>query len=227
MWFDRRLQRILAGAHVGSAATQDSAADEAIRMLTVYGADQFHRDGWMFQVMSWIAANKLNPGGIFLPPQMTLAHKGFDGMELKVDSTTGVVSSVTIFEDKATDNPRETIYNDVWPEFSEVEAGKHENVIVAKMVSLLRLQAGVDPDAAIESIMWKRVRHYRISITIGNGHSGSSGRNRLFKDYEKVVQGAIARRRGETFVVQDLRAWMADLATKAIAAIYAMRTPLV
>lgn len=39
-------------------------------MLTVAaGADPYHRDGWIFQVMSWIAAYRATPNSIIRPPQ--------------------------------------------------------------------------------------------------------------------------------------------------------------
>lgn len=217
----RHVQRILAGANFGPSPTTANAASGAIDLLTAAGEDPWHRDGWMFQAMSWIAAHGATPGGIIRSPHMILAHKGFDGLQLELDNNTGAVIAAIIFEDKATDNPRDTIRDDVWPEFAKLEAGDRENVLTAEVSALLQTQADIDPDIAIQNVIWKQARHYRISITIGETHSNEAGRLRLFRDYDTVAGGAVKRRRGETFYVQNLRQWMDGLAKKSIVAVQA------
>jgi hypothetical protein len=213
----RHVQRILAGASLTTPATTGSAGAGAIDLLTVAtGDDPWHRDGWMFQVLSWIAAHRATPGGIIRAPHTNHAHKGFDGLELELDQKTGTVAAAIIFEDKATDKPRRTIQQDVWPEFKAFEAGERENVLVAEMIGLLSTQPGIDPDIAIQNVIWKSVRHYRISITVGDAHSDEAGRRRLFKGYDEIATGSNRRRRGETFYVKNLRQWMQSIADKAI-----------
>jgi hypothetical protein len=213
------VQRILAGANLGAASNTKTAANSAVALLTVVEGDPWHRDGWMFQVMSWIAAHAANPGGVIRSPQMILAHKGFDGLELEIDGQKGAVSAVIIFEDKATDNPRKTIREEVWPDFRQLEAGDRDNVLTAEVVALLQTVPAVDPDIAISNIIWKQTRHYRVAITVGDSHSSSGGHKRLFRNYDKVATGALKKRRAETFRVDDLRRWMSELAAKSITAV--------
>jgi hypothetical protein len=217
----RHVQKILAGTHLGPLPTTRSAAAGAIALLTVVGKDPWHRDGWMFQTMSWIAALRATPDGIIRPPHMILAHKGFDGLQLEMDKKTGTIVAAVIFEDKATENPRDTIRDEVWPDFSKLEAGDRENILTAEVVALLETQPDIDPDIAIQNIIWKEARRYRVSITVGDTHADAAGRRRLFHDYDAKVAGEVDRRRAETFYVHDLRQWMSELAAKAIAAIEA------
>lgn len=218
----RHVQRILAGANLAEPSTTASAATSAIAMLTVEnGSDPWHRDGWIFQAMSWIAANRASPGGLIRSPQMTLAQKGFDGLQLELDTNAETVSAAIIFEDKATDNPRKTIYEDVWHEFEDFESGVRDNVLTAEVVAILQTHPSIDPDRAIQNILWNEIRHYRISITVGDTHSDDAGRRRLFGDYDTTVGGDIRRRRGETIQINNLRQWMNNLAQKVIAAIQA------
>lgn len=221
----RHAQKILAGANLAPPPTSESAAHGAIALLTVTGVDPWHRDGWMFQVMSWIAARLADPNAIIRYPHMILAHKGFDGLSLKVDEKTDKVVAAVIFEDKASDNPRTTIRDEVWPDFLQLEKGDRENVLVAEVTSLLETQRDIDPDSAIENVIWKSIRKYRVSITIGATHTNEAGRRRLFKNYDEVVEGDLDRRHGETFYVESLRPWMAILAGKAIAAVQTMVKP--
>jgi hypothetical protein len=174
----------------------------------------------MFQVMSWIAAHRASPGGLIRSPQMRVADKGFDGLQLELDVSEKKVSAVVIFEDKATTSPRPTIQARVWPEFRDLDAGKHDNVVVAEMVTLLATRPSIDSDDAIQTVLWKKNRRFRISVTVKPFKSVSKGRTALFKGYKNVIAGNKARRRGETFEIANLRPWMDGLAKKAITAVH-------
>jgi hypothetical protein len=217
----RHVERILAGAGLGPPTTSATQVTGAIALLTQAGDDPWHRDGWMFQAMSWIAALKASPHAIVRPPHMILADKGFDGLQLEFDQANQSLVAAIVFEDKATDNPRTTIRNEVWPEFSSLEAGDRDNVLTSEITSLLRAHPGIDADNAIQSVVWQKIRRYRVCITVGQSHSDRAGRKRLFKEYDIVAVGAVDRRRGETFFVADLRPWMNQLADKAIESVRA------
>lgn len=220
----RHVAKILAGAGLAvPSTTTSSATTNAISMLTVAaGSDAYHRDGWMFQVMSWIAAYCATPDGLIRAPHMIFAHKGLDGLQLILDEDGQEVSAAVIFEDKATDNPRNTIRDEVWPDFQKMEGGDRENVLIADVTALLSTQTGMDIDAAIQNIVWKQIRHYRVSITVGDTHNSNAGRARLFKDYDGIIAGDIGRRRSETFFIADLRPWMNRLAGMAITFLQSM-----
>jgi hypothetical protein len=221
----RHVAKILSGIKAIPPSTTASTRAASVKLLTVPpGAEPWHRDGWLFQTMSWLAALQANPSAIIRAPHMILAHKGFDGLQLELDAASGVVSAAIIFEDKATDNPRKTIRDEVWPEFQLLEAGDRENVLTADVSSLLGTRPGIDVDTAIENVIWKRVRHYRVSITVGDAHSTVSGRKRLFKGYDEIAIGDVTRRRGEILLVHQLRPWMASLADQAISFLNAMGT---
>ena len=219
----RHVNKILQKIAATPPLPVDSAFDAAMEMLTVpAGEEPWHRDGWIFQVMSWLSAVKAEPTSLVNTPQMILAQKGFDGIQIDFD-VVGAVSAVIIFEDKATDNPRKTIREDVWPEFQAFESGTGMNVLVAEVAGLLEKRPGLDVDEAISRIIWKDARHFRVSITVGDSHCTDEGRGRLFKDYDTAVVGDVKRRRGETFHISDLRSWMALIAAKASTRIAAMK----
>jgi hypothetical protein len=95
---------------------------------------------------------------------MILAHKGFDGLQLDLDTANGIVTAAVIFEDKATDHPRQTIQSEVWPDFKLLESGDRENVLSADVSSLLITRPDIDADKAIENVIWKQIRRYRLLI---------------------------------------------------------------
>lgn len=199
---------------VGAPPTNDAAKSDAVELLSQKGRDPWHRDGWMFQVMSWLAAHIERPGTLMKLPQLQHAEKGLDGLEILLDASQNVVATI-IFEDKATENPRDTVRDDVWPEFVKFESGRGVNILTQQVSGILDAAHHPDPVAAVNKILWNTTRRYRLSITASE--STPDSRSRLFKDYDIKVQGSIDRRKAEVFVVDDMRAWMANLAAKAIA----------
>lgn len=217
-----KILQVIGGTFPALAEDSWSAAE---KMLTVPpGIDHWHRDGWMFQVMSWLSAHKAAPNSLINTPQMIFAQKGFDGIQLDF-APSGTISAVVIFEDKATDNPRDTIRDDVWPEFKEYENGGDANVLVSEVIGLLEKRHGIDVDDVIRQVIWKDARHFRVSITVGKKHSTDAGRGRLFKDYDTMIPGSVTRRRGETFYSDDLRGWMDSIASKVLTHIAALKAP--
>ena len=215
------VRKILVGAKLRGAATDIEVAESAIKYLTVDGTDPWQRDGWIFQCISWIAAGHASPNGFIAAPQMAHAQKGFDGMQLEIDSSTGKVCAAIIFEDKATEDARTMVRAGVWPEFLRLEKGERMNEITAQVISLLQANGIPDPDEAIENIIWKGVRRYRLSITVDEKHNTTKGRSKLFAGYEQIAADPISRRRGETIYIPQLRVWMQKIADKSILAIRA------
>lgn len=212
--------RILhAASSSAPVATHQEAKSEAIALLTQKGKDPSHRDGWMFQIMSWLAAHKKAPDGLIALPHMIHADKGLDGLEILIDSA-GIVLATIIFEDKATINPRDTIREEVWPEFARFELGEGVARMTQQAAAILTAANHPDPSDAISKVVWKTSRRYRISITADK--STLDSRKRLFKGYELTVPGGNERRRAEVFEIADMRQWMNQLATKAIAKVKAM-----
>lgn len=212
----KHVERILTEAGLTTPPSSDRQSQAAIKMLTVPAeSDPWHRDGWMFQIMSWIAARKSSPNSVLKTPQMILAHKGYDGLELILNKTGTAAKSLTIYEDKATEHPRSTIRKEVWPEFKSMESGDRDNVLISEIVALLDMHPHIDAESSAENIVWKQKRAYRVSVTIKASHNSHTGRERLFAGYENVARGRIVRRVANTFFVEDLRPWMDELAELA------------
>ncbi len=217
----RHVARILAGIDGTALPVNAAMCDGAIKLLTVKpGEDPWHRDGWVFQILSWIAAHRNEVGIVARAPHLLHAHKGFDGMQLKLNDIGNAVTAVVIFEDKATDSPRKTIHGDVWEGIRALESGQRLPELICETQALLEAQSarypGLDIDAAIATLLWDQVRHYRVSISTSKTHASDVGRKRLFKGYDGVAPGSPARRGAETMHFDDLRRWMAGFANSAI-----------
>ena len=215
----RHVQRILAKTGCGEVTTVQTALAGARELLTVSpSADPYHRDGWLFQVMAWIAARIQNEASLIRPPHMQHAEKGFDGIHVHIDRESRAVQFVVICEEKATSQPRKVIRDGVWKEFELLETGKRDNKILAELVTLLETRSDLDPDQAIEKILWAEARAYRIAITANTSYRSKSTRKQLFKGYDEIVSGCVSRRRAEVLHLDDLRTWMRCIAGKALTA---------
>lgn len=211
---------ILHAAGIAPKPTTKGAVKGAIKLLTSSG-NIAHRDGWMFQVMSWLAAQVRTPGALMNMPHMIHAHKGLDGLQISADGNQQI-TAVVIFEDKATENPRTMVLKKVWPEFAQFETGENEHLVTAEVTQLLKVAGHSDPQQAVAEVMWKQVRRYRLSIT--DEQSTDQSQAKLFKGYAIHVPGGVERRRAEIFEVTGLRKWMDDLANAAIHKAQAMAT---
>lgn len=199
-----------------------AAAQEAKSKLRVpAGKDPWHRDGLLFQAISWIAAHHANGAthSVFSLPHQIPANKGFDGLQIELDKKRKLTGLV-VFEDKATENPRQTIRQDVWPELEHIHNGGRQTELMQETTALLQRAAVKDPDEVIEGIVWKRMRRFRVSITGMDGHDAEPEFSKLFQGYDKVVPGKnVARRQAEVICLDDLRPWMHQFAKKVRLAI--------
>lgn len=212
--------KIMHAAGLAALPTTRGSIRGAVKLLTA-ASDPSHRDGWMFQVMSWLAAQRRTPGALLNVPHMIHAHKGLDGLQVDIDAAMKI-SAVVLFEDKATTNPRSMVTSKVWPEFEEFEAGENEHLVTSEVTSLLARAQHPNPEQAVADVMWTQTRRFRLSIT--DEESTDASQAKLFKGYATKVAGGAHRRRAEVFVVKDLRQWMDNVAIEAIKIVQASVT---
>ncbi|WP_183627201.1 hypothetical protein [Novosphingobium sediminicola] len=216
----RHVAQILAGVDKKPMPTRSEAAAAAIERLTVpAGQDAWHRDGWVFQTISWIAALRSEVGVVARAPHAIPAHKGFDGMQLRLDTKGKSVTAIVIFEDKATDSPRATVREDVWGGVKALERGERMPELIQETTTILEAQQrhfpDLEVDEAIETILWDEVRHYRVSISTSDTHAKDKARKRLFRGFDLVAPGDPKRRRADTMHFDDLRSWMNTFCAQA------------
>lgn len=217
----RHVAAILAGIDKTPPATRADAAKGAIKLLTVpRGTPPYHRDGWVFQAISWIAAHRSEFGAVIRAPHMIHAHKGFDGFQLKLDDTGQNITAVVVFEDKATENPRSKITGDVWKGIRDLEGGGRMNELIPETGGLLEAHQqrfpDLDIDDAIERIAWEEARHFRVAVTANKSHDDDDARALLFKGFDEVAPGLSSRRQADTMAIPKLRDWMKTFSAKAI-----------
>lgn len=170
----------------------------------------YHRDGFLFQLMMWLAAHlDLDDSDLVAQPHTQASAKGQDS--IVVHRAAGAVVALTICEDKATEHPRKTVREDVWPEIKDYEAGGRRDELRSNVIATLGL-GGVPADEAttlVRRISWEGKRRYRVRVTVEGERP-----KQLFKGFDELVSGDVERRRGETVQIPQLRDWMTNLARK-------------
>lgn len=214
------VRKVLLATKAAIPALVPSAVLGAKKLLTADDpTEPWHRDGWLFQVIAWIASHLQDRAALQAPPHLIHAHKGFDGLALKLNDA-GAVELVVICEHKATSSPRGKITSQVWPEFEEIESGQRDNELIAEATTLLERYTNLDIDEAIGKILWERDRSYSVAITVGDKENSDEGRNKLFKGYDQIVDRSdVMFRRAETFYKVPLRHWMSRISEKSISLI--------
>ncbi|WP_130505533.1 hypothetical protein [Microterricola gilva] len=211
----RHLESILANARIISPALPVFSGSAKDLLVTLPGTEPWHRDGWLFQCISWIAAAESGVGPL-RPPHSIWADKGFDGLQLVLSPSGDEVERLVVFEDKATSDPRGTVRDEVWPEFEQMARGDRNHDLVSELSALLDRVDNLDVRQATDRVFREGGLSFRLAITIADPHNSDAGISRLFKGYEDKVPGGHSRRFGHVLYLSDLRTWMQALADLAI-----------
>ena len=200
--------------------------DAAIAKLRrpVVDALRWHRDGWVFQMISWIAARLAEGGNVVASaPQPRMADKGLDGLIIRLTPTGDDLECIIVCEDKASEDARRTVRDQVWPELEEFETGRRDSEILSQASALLSGRPIPDIETLITRLFWDGRRHYRISVCVSEVHGSPEGRLRLFGGYDTKVPGPNNRRRAETVRIDALRDWMDRFCEAVIAQLEMVR----
>jgi len=207
---------ILAAKHRTVTASTNVMIDRAQRQLKVGRDDErWKRDGWLFQMMTWISIRLEQPGIniISQAPHTNPAQHGIDNLAI-ILTAGNRIKTMIIAEDKYTENPRPTIKKLVWPEFKLFEKGEFDSQLVTQTSVLLAHLNEDEIDKVIENdIYGSSKRIYRAGITPLATDATPKKRKKLFKGYDGCVSGADQmRRQALTFSQPDIRKWMDDFA---------------
>lgn len=223
----RHVARIINSIPGRVPTTTAHAIDAAVAALGTPASDdlRWQRDGWVFQMISWIAAHHAMTGNVASSiPHPRPSNKGFDGLLIELSPSADALAGVVICEDKATGSPRSTIRNQVWPEFCRCESGERDAELQSEITSVLERHGVPNLDNLLEAIYWKGKLAYRVSVTAPANRKRSSRRKALFRGYDSAVGGAHTRRRAEVLQLDDLRNWMDEFCDLTTSRLEAMRS---
>ena len=200
----------------------------AKRQLTVSGTTaqqkqvrRYHRDGLIFEAISWAAARQQTGGKALLrDPHVSATTQGLDGLMIEMDAEQAEVTRATIFEDKCSENPDNTFRYKIMPAFKAHHENARASDLVATAAALLE-KAGLDGTSAVKAaarVLDKAYRAYRGSLAVTTADDSLKRRQDVFKTYVELDGIDPAQRVGAVLITsENLRDWFDELASRAIA----------
>ena len=199
---------------------------DAIGALSVRGdtakkraAMRMHRDGFIFEAISWIAAQQqATEFTLMRDPHVNPTTQGLDGLIVELDPVLRSVTRVTICEDKCTGNPRRT-FLEVIEGFGKLHDGCRSPELVAGVAALLAGVglSGTSATQAASRVGDPTVRAYRSSFAIRTRDDNEAWRRRQFRGFDAIGDLNPNQRVAATFVTSDnLRSWFDAFAADAI-----------
>jgi hypothetical protein len=183
-----------------------------------------HRDGLLFQHVSWIAARLQYPHAEATPPHVREADKGFDGFLIQHTPGQHALSQVILCEDKASTNPRGLVTSKIWPDIKAIIAGEKDREIAAAVGALLSNVPQAEREAILAATVWHRAKHYRVALAAGDDQIKDGSYLHLFDGYENHASGAVKIRLGEVMPMPAVRPYLQELATRVIARLEEMKS---
>lgn len=198
----------------GNEAEQKKASDRIKVSI-------WHRDGHLFQYVSWLVARLVSPTSILTPPHVRQADKGFDGFIIEMDEAQKHVLKVVLCEDKASQNPRTLITKKkgVWEEITSIQGGEREDEVVSSLTTLLKAVpdlSGEELEDAVDTIFWEKIRQFRVSVATGEDQRGANDFAHLVAGFEDVALGALESRVAGILPFEDVRVGLSELAQGVI-----------
>lgn len=214
--------RILAGSQPHAAVAPGVLKDRLRAMLfPAPGSDPWHRDGWLFEVISWIAARiSAGDGDVMLDPHTRSTQQGIDSLRISFDHAERRISRATIYEYKCTENPRAKFRDEVLPAFQEYESGARDNELLQAAVGLLQQMALSDEEQiqTYDQMLNDRPLAFQAALTVTPEQYETEKCVALFKGFSSLTAAA-EDRIGDTLPLEDVRAWFANFAARVWAKI--------
>lgn len=171
-----------------------------------------HRDGLLFQHISWVAARLALPNGYMTSPHVRQADKGFDGFIIDLDDSRSEIKRIVLCEDKASKSPRSLISSSVWPEIGTILCGDRDDEILADLVTLLKGVPDIDAETAVDEVFWEGAREFRVAVATGEDQRKAGNFLHIIAGFEAVAGGELASRTAGVLAFEDVRKGLALLA---------------
>jgi len=176
-----------------------------------------HRDGLLFQHVSWIAARIAVPNGYMTAPHVRQADKGFDGFIVELDSDGEEIARIVLCEDKASKSPRGLITSSVWTDIEAILRGERDDEILADLVTLLKSMPGIDAETAVDEVFWEGVREFRVAVATGENQRKDGDFKHIIAGFEAVAGGSKSSRSAGVLAFDEVRKGLALLAGEVAA----------
>jgi hypothetical protein len=194
--------------HRSGTDKEKEAARKRIRTSVI------HRDGLLFQHVSWVAARLDLPNSYMTSPHVRQADKGFDGFIIELNDSRREIKRIVLCEDKASISPRGLITSSVWPEIETIQCGDRDDEILADLVTLLKGIPDIDAEAAVDEMFWEGVREFRVAVATSEDQRKAGSFLHIIAGFEAAAGGELKSRTAGVLAFEDVRKGLALLASE-------------
>lgn len=186
------------------------------RGVEIRGTKKWHRDGILFEAISWIVARKKYPDAIMRDPHISPTTQGLDGLMIQLSPDMDDVQHTIIFEDKCVEDAAKTFRYDTLPALQRLHVNSRKVLESASTILQTALPRSQCPAIAAKAIALA-VRGYRASFPVPPSLDDVAGRSVIFERYEQLTGIVKDRRIGGTLLsTEDIRDWFEQFAVKVI-----------
>ncbi len=211
----RQVGHILDGAEQGTITVLATTKARLKRELVLdEGADTWHRDGLLFETMCWIIARMgAAENEVLSDPHRRATQQGADTVKVSFDPARRELVSLTVYEQKCSDNARGKFRDEVLPAFKNWIAGVRDDELIQIAIGLLDRYNLTDAESrrAFGRIVLERPLVFRAALTVSPEAFSAAECVKVFNGYEGLGL-ELARRFGDTFPLEDIRGWFAAFA---------------
>jgi hypothetical protein len=207
---------VLAGALIVPAPTTAAMrAQLRTELLPAAGPQIYHRDGLLFEIICWLVARQQSlPNEVISEPHTRATQQGMDTVKVRFDADARRLVATTIYEYKCTENARTQFRDHVIPAFRRYFEGARDPQLAQATIALLARYELTDAEQAevYGTLINERPLAFQAALTVSPVEFAEDHCIALFTGYADVTPDRLARF-GDTFPLNDVRAWFAHLAT--------------
>jgi hypothetical protein len=215
----KHAENVLTGTHRTTTTVPDALkAQLRLQLQTAAGPLTYHRDGLLFEIISWIAARvSAASDEVISTPHLKSTQQGLDTIKIKLDPVAHTLNGVVIYEQKCSEHARNEFRNKVIPAFRDWKEHKRDNQLVQAVVALVeRFNLSDEQHQRLyDRLVQLHPLSFQAALTVTPTPFDTQRCIALFSGYSEVTPN-IADRLGDTFPLVQIRDWFSAFAQNVL-----------
>ncbi len=213
----KHAESVLAGSQQNFAVVPDAVKQQLqVQLHPAPGALTYHRDGLLFEIISWIAARiTAAPDEVISTPHLKSTQQGLDKIKIGFDPVARTLTRVVSHEQKCTDQPRDQFRDKVLGAFRDWKAHKRDNELVQAVTGLVERFNLSDEEhlRLYDRLVQAHPLAFQAALTVTPTTFNTARCVSLFGGYAEITPDFLDRF-GDTFPLANIRDWFAAFAQR-------------
>ncbi len=206
----KHAESVLTGSHRNTTTVPAALKTQLrLQLRSAAGPLTYHRDGLLFEIISWIAARiSATSNEVISTPHLKSTQQGLDTIKIRFDPVTATLDKVVIYEQKCSEHARNEFRDKVIPAFRDWKAHKRDNQLIQAVVALVeRFNLSDEQHQRLyDYLVQVHPLSFQAALTVTPTPFDTQRCVALFSGYSDVTPD-IADRMGDTFPLVEIRNW--------------------